>query len=275
MIPADYHLHTPYCGHAQGEIIEYVERAIFLGLKEIGFSDHLGRYYLTPAQLKKNWEWGMRPESLPQYFNDITKLQKQFDGRIKIRIGLEIDYIEGAEESAIKIMDTLPFDYAICSIHCLPSLGWKHIAHYTKMNPAVIYKEYFKAAHAAVNSNCFQSLAHIDFLWRYIPCVNEELKKIALKGIERVVKAASKSRTALELNSNGFFHASNNTMGQVLYSFFLDQISKHKPAVTIGSDAHEPHNAGWLFEDICKIMKTKEINTILGFEQKKSVLFQI
>jgi len=275
MIPADYHLHTPYCGHAHGEIIEYVERAIFLGLKEIGFSDHLGRYYLTPAQLKKNWEWGMRLHNLPKYFNDITALQKQFEGRIKIRVGLEIDYIEGAEDAALKILDTLPFDYAICSIHCLPSLGWKHIAHYTKVNPAVIYKEYFKAAHAAVSSNCFQSLAHLDFLWRYVDCVTDELKGIALKGVERIVKAASKNKTALEINSNGFFHASNDSAGAELYSFFLDQISTHKPALTIGSDAHEPENVGWLFEDIYKAVKSKGINTILGFEQKKSFAFEI
>jgi len=275
MIPADYHLHTPYCGHACGEIIEYVERAVSLGLKEVGFSDHLGRYYLTPAQLKKNWEWGMRPEFLPQYFNDITALQKQFDGRIKIRIGLEIDYIEGAEDTALKIMDTLPFDYAICSIHCLPSLGWKHIAHYNKASPAVIYKEYFKAARAAINSNCFQSLAHLDFLWRYVPCVNDELKNTALKGIEQIVKAASKSKTALEINSNGFFHALNDPAGQILYGSFLDKISIHKPSVTVGSDAHEPGGAGWLFEDICKIIKAKGINTVLGFEQRESVEIEI
>ncbi len=25
---ADYHVHTPYCGHAKGKIIEYIEAAI-------------------------------------------------------------------------------------------------------------------------------------------------------------------------------------------------------------------------------------------------------
>lgn len=37
----DYHILTNLCGHATGEMEEYVERAIDFGLQEIGFSDHL------------------------------------------------------------------------------------------------------------------------------------------------------------------------------------------------------------------------------------------
>ena len=41
MIPtADYHMHTPLCGHALGEPFEYADQALKLGLTEIGFSDH-------------------------------------------------------------------------------------------------------------------------------------------------------------------------------------------------------------------------------------------
>ena len=38
---ADYHIHTKRCGHAIGEMEEYVKNAIRKGLREIGFSDHL------------------------------------------------------------------------------------------------------------------------------------------------------------------------------------------------------------------------------------------
>ena len=36
----DYQVHTSLCGHATGKMEEYVERAIELGLAEIGFSGH-------------------------------------------------------------------------------------------------------------------------------------------------------------------------------------------------------------------------------------------
>ena len=38
---ADYHIHTGLCPHAEGEPREYVERAIGLGMSEMGFADHL------------------------------------------------------------------------------------------------------------------------------------------------------------------------------------------------------------------------------------------
>ena len=36
----DYHNHTRLCGHAVGEVSEYIEAAIAADLAEIGFSDH-------------------------------------------------------------------------------------------------------------------------------------------------------------------------------------------------------------------------------------------
>ncbi|GAI15240.1 unnamed protein product, partial [marine sediment metagenome] len=37
----DYHLHTTLCNHAYGEMEDYVEHAINIGLEEIGFAEHM------------------------------------------------------------------------------------------------------------------------------------------------------------------------------------------------------------------------------------------
>ena len=37
----DNHLHTKLCRHAEGEVYEYVEKAISIGLKQIAFTDHI------------------------------------------------------------------------------------------------------------------------------------------------------------------------------------------------------------------------------------------
>ena len=37
---ANYHTHTPRCGHAIGSERQYIERAIEEGFKVLGFSDH-------------------------------------------------------------------------------------------------------------------------------------------------------------------------------------------------------------------------------------------
>ena len=37
---ANYHTHTPRCHHAGGTEREYVEAALSVGMKTLGFSDH-------------------------------------------------------------------------------------------------------------------------------------------------------------------------------------------------------------------------------------------
>lgn len=131
-ILSDYHIHTPYCGHAHGKIIEYVETAIDKGLTEICFTDHLGRYYLSESQKKRYWDWGMSANNLARYHQEIENLTTAFSDRIKIRTGLEIDYIEGAEDLLHPILKQYNFDFLLGSVHCLPVFGWKHLTNYSR-----------------------------------------------------------------------------------------------------------------------------------------------
>jgi len=58
---ADYHIHTHLCPHAEGEPREYVERAIELGMPEMGFSDHLPFVggWEPRHDLKDDWAMGV------------------------------------------------------------------------------------------------------------------------------------------------------------------------------------------------------------------------
>ena len=60
-LPADYHLHTPLCRHAVGEPTEYAARALALGLREIGFSDH------SPMPREDFDHWRMFAGQLDEY----------------------------------------------------------------------------------------------------------------------------------------------------------------------------------------------------------------
>ncbi len=254
---SDFHVHTAYCGHAQGEIRQYIEKAIERGIRELGFADHLGRYYLSRSQKKKNWNWGMRDENIEKYFEEVSALREIYKERIDIYIGLEVDYIEGAESRAEEILTSLPFDYALASIHCLPKFGWKHLAQYASLDRGAIYTEYFKAAKAALSCGLFQSLAHIDFIWRYIPFPDDF--DLVLAGIDETVKVAQQSTTALEINSNGFFWSKENKPFHDPFEFFLELVASRGLTVTLGSDAHEPDNVALGFDQIIPYLHNKNI----------------
>jgi histidinol-phosphatase (PHP family) len=265
----DYHVHTPYCGHAQGKTIDYIECAISAGIDEIGFSDHLGRYYLGNAQKKRYWDWGMRERDIARYFSEILDLREAYEGRIAIRIGLEIDYIEGAEHLVEEIVSHYPFDFLLGSIHCLPSLGWRHISEYVKVNQVQVYAAYFEAVESAIRSGMFQSIAHLDFIWRYISWP-EAPQEIMQEYISDAVKLSAKSATNIEVNANGFLWSLlNDDRDFNLFSMLIESVKKHRAGITIGSDAHTPDLVGKAFPQIISFLKKRGVDTVSLFDQKQ------
>jgi histidinol-phosphatase (PHP family) len=264
----DYHIHSPYCGHAHGTMIEYVEAAILAGVTEMGFSDHLGRYYLGKAQRKRYWDWGMPERDLAKYFSEVMEIKALFADRIVIRLGLEVDYVEGAEHLIENIVSHYPFDYLLGSIHCIPALGWEHLSQYTKLDPEKTYKLYFSAARAAIESGLFQSLAHIDFLWRY--SIWPESRRLELaENINNVVSTSKNSTTDLEINANGFIWSRAHYVKETdPFDLFLESISSLGARITMGSDAHAPQMVAKLFPDIVAVLKSKGIRQVSLFERK-------
>lgn len=267
----DYHVHTPYCGHAQGKMVEYVEAAINAGMSELGFSDHLGRYYLGRLQKKRYWDWGMSEKNVDRYFNEALELKELFAGRIPIRVGLEVDYIEGAEHLVERITNRFPYDYLLGSIHCIPAVGWRHLAQYAKscMDPETIYPLYFSIARAALQSGLFQSLAHVDFVWRYIVCPKTWQAKLA-NYISDIVSLAVNLKTDIEINANGYvWSQSNYDDGFNPFNILLDAISAQQAKITLGSDAHAPQLVAKFFPELINLLKSKGITTVSIFDRKK------
>ena len=85
----DYHMHSSYSdGRSAPE--DYIAPALAAGLREIGFSEHLTLF-------KELEDWNMNPANISSYINHIETLRKSTN-HIKIRTGLEVDFIAGKRE---------------------------------------------------------------------------------------------------------------------------------------------------------------------------------
>jgi histidinol-phosphatase (PHP family) len=251
----DYHLHTPYCGHAQGKTVQYIERAIALGMSEICFTDHLGRYYLTHVQRRRYWDWGMDERTIPRYVAELVELRELFSDKISIKIGLEIDFIEGADELLAPFLTYHPFDFLLGSIHCLPKFGWKHLADFKEYSEERIFREYFRYARAALHSGYFHSLAHLDFIWRYIRWPRHEPFSFLEREIAETVKTVQETDRCIEINANGYLWSQTNHRESIdPYIILLGEIKNQHVPITIGSDAHDPLLVGKAYGDIIPLL---------------------
>ena len=110
----DYHMHTAH-SDAEGDAREYVERAIVLGLSEIGFADHLP--FLAagdPATTYGRLPWARTGRRLrrPGAPGGSTPTD------LRVLLGVEVDYIEETlDETLEALLAREAFDYVIGSVH--------------------------------------------------------------------------------------------------------------------------------------------------------------
>ncbi len=265
---ADYHVHTPYCGHARGKTIQYAERAVALGVDELCFTDHLGRYYLSRSQRRRYWDWGISEAKLERYVREVEDIRALFAGTLPIKIGLEADFVEGAEELLEPLLAQFPLDFVLGSVHCLPRFGWHHLTRYARKAPADLYREYFACAHAAASSGLFDSLAHLDFVWRYVPWPTALTDEIMAR-IDAVVATAAAHGTAVEINANGYLWSTLSPPdGPSPWRRLISCVTHTGVPVTLGSDAHKPDAVGAAFDEIVPYLAHQGVTAYQVYERR-------
>lgn len=110
---SNYHTHTFRCGHAlPNKDEEYVLKAIELGYKNLGFSDH--------GPFKNIIDEGMRMDfnnGFKDYLSSILSLKEKYKDKININIGLEIEYIKERDSYYKELLDLYHLDYLIIGQH--------------------------------------------------------------------------------------------------------------------------------------------------------------
>lgn len=106
----NYHSHTSFCdGRAPME--DFVKEAIRQGFTSYGISSH--------APLPFPTHWTMKKEDVESYLEEFRSLKNEYQGRIELYIGLEIDYLDEYSNPSIEYFRNLPLDYRIGSVHLL------------------------------------------------------------------------------------------------------------------------------------------------------------
>jgi histidinol-phosphatase (PHP family) len=202
--------------------------------------------------------------------NELLELREIFNDKIRIKIGLEVDYVEGAEDLLEPIVGRYPLDYLLGSVHCIPQFGWKHLSSYANSpDTSIIYKEYFRVARAALRSGLFNVFAHPDFIWRYIGWPQHD-PAMPFQEIAETVQVAGETGRAIEINANGFLWSQANMVeNDDPFEVLLDQCRHRKVTVSLGSDAHEPAMVGKLFPELIATLRRKGVTTFTCFSEGK------
>lgn len=248
---ANYHTHTPLCFHARGTVQEYAQSAFDSGLKILGFSDH------TPYRFPEGYYSYMRmyPEQLKTYVREVLDARKAFQGRMKILLGLEVEYYPGCWKETLSMLRDAGIEYFLLGQHwCGNEMGEPYNGRPTDQEEHLA--RYCNQVMDAMQTGLFTYLAHPDLLH----FVGDD--RIYRHHMARLCREAKSCGIPLELNLLGL--ATNRHYPDIR---FWEAVAEENCPVVIGVDAHAPE----AFADAETEARAREMVAHLGLNLLESV----
>lgn len=253
-------MHTPLCHHAEGWPGDYAAVAVERRLDEIGFSDH------NPFAEQFD-DWRMAISDLPRYLDEVEAARESFASRLKIRLGLECDFLEGRESWIDELAGKANWDYLIGSVHYIndewaiddPDPKWDdrwqgHIEE--------IWDIYWEKYRRCAASGLFDFLAHPDLVKKFGHRPQGDLRRYYEPTVE-VIRAAG---VAVEISTAGLRKPCAE-----LYPAdgFLDLAAQAGVPIVISSDAHRPEEVGVDFDSAVAAAQRAGFSETSRFENRQ------
>ena len=225
------------------------------GLKEIGFSEHLTLF-------RESLDWSMDASDVEPYLKHINNLGRNVTG-IKVRKGLEVDFLPGKEKEIWSLLKKTKLDYAIGSVHYLgDSSVDTGPEFYDGKNIDNLFETYFEQVIAAAASGLFDIIAHCDLIRIYGFKPSTEPENL-YRNLARRFKIHD---VAFEINTNG----RNRPVGD----FYPDRkylriFREENVPVCVNSDAHMPSRVAQHFDEAYELLKSAGYSEMAVFDNRQ------
>jgi histidinol-phosphatase (PHP family) len=264
----DYHLHLRPDDSEEAadevfseeNVARYTEAADAAGIAELGVSEHVYRFRDALAV----WDHPFWQEQA----RDDLGAYCEFVGASPLRLGIEMDFVPGAEERTATLLDGCGFDYVIGSVHFVGDAAVDHPSYDAwerSGDPEEVWRRYFETLAEAARSGLFDILAHPDLVkvWgRGRPLPERDPRFF----YEPAIEAISDSRIAVEVSTAGL----RKPVGELYPApAFAEMCIDAGAAFSLSSDAHVPEQVGWEYSAAVETMNEWGIAEVAVFEGRE------
>ena len=198
------------------------------------------------------------------YLGMISEEKKDYNDRIKVKLGLEVDFplFDSFDHG---YMDHPEMDYLIGSCHFLDDWPFDHPDHveeFSRRDINRVYEQYYDIMRSLVSSGRFQVVGHFDLVKKF----GHRATRDFTGTIEEIASIMGANNVAAEINTAGFRKPVKEIYpSEEIISIFFN---KNVP-VTLGSDAHSPVEISHMFCEALEIIKKAGYRKLSGFEKKQ------
>jgi histidinol-phosphatase (PHP family) len=267
----DYHLHlrpddpdTPPERYFTVENVErYREAADTAGVEELGVSEHVYRF----TQALDLWRHPFWEEQA----RDDLDAYCEFVRGAGLKLGVECDFVPGAEDRTAGLLEARDFDYVVGSVHfvgerAVDHEGWD--AWEGSGDADEVWRRYFEALAECARSGLFDVLAHPDLVkvWgRGRPAPERDPRHY----YEPAVEAIAASGIAVEVSTAGL----RKPVGELYPSrAFAEMCVEAGAPFALSSDAHRPEHVGYGYERALELLGELGVGEICVFAGRERSL---
>ena len=271
----DYHLHlrpddlsaTAADHFTQANAERYRTVAGERGIAELGVSEHVYRFH----QALSVWQ---HPFWREQATDDLDAYCAFVREQTDLRLGIEADFVPGAEDRIANLLGEHDFDYVVGSVHFIRDHAVDmddYSVWGTGRSAEEIWTRYFQTLAEAAKSGLFDILAHPDLVkvWgSERPRPEGDLRRY----YEPAVEAIAESGIAVEVSTAGL----RKRAGELYPApAFLEMCVEAGAAFALSSDAHRPVEVGADYDRAIELLDSVGVRELCVFERRSRRLEEI
>ena len=265
----DYHLHlrpddldaTTERYFTAANVERYRTVASERGITELGVSEHVHRF----REALEVWQ---HPFWREQAHDDLDEYCEFVREQTDLRLGIEADFVPGAEDRLANLLQARDFDYVVGSVHFLrdEAVDMEDYSVWGQTHRAEeIWQRYFETLGEAARSGLFDVLAHPDLVkvWGSDrPRPEGDLRRY----YELAIDGIAESQIAVEVSTAGL-----RKRAQEIYPApaFLEMCLEAGAPVALSSDAHRPEDVGADYEQALELLAASGVRELCVFERRE------
>ncbi len=267
----DYHLHLrpdeedtpPERYFTTANVERYLAAAAEVGIEEIGVSEHVHRF----IQALDLWDHPFWREQA----RDDLDAYCEFVRATPLRLGIECDFVPGAEDRTASLLEAREFDYVVGSVHFVGERAVDHEGWDVwegRGDPEQVWRRYFDALAECARSGLFDILAHPDLVkvWGGArPLPERDLRFF----YEPAVEAIAESGIAVEVSTAGLRKPAAEIYPAPA---FAEMCVEAGAAFALSSDAHLPEQVGFGYDRATEFLADLGVEEICVFEGRSRSL---
>lgn len=244
----DYHLHVIAHGDRPmtvENILQYCEVAHERGIRQMGITEH--DRYLEDIDLAA--------------FQEAREQSRD----VRLRLGIEIDFIPGNEDEMDRVAAALPYDYVIGSVHRVDYEEVDHPDHmeiYEKWETYELYEAYYANVRKAALSGRFDIIGHPDLIkiFRHFP--DQDITPM----LEETADAVAEAGVVVDVNAAGL----RKPIAEIYPARnFLEMFHRRDVPIILSSDAHAADEVAAGYDQSLKLVHDVGYREVVTFKDRE------